>query len=512
MKKRTLWVMAAILTLCGSIMFTACSKDDDKTNDDMNLSQKIVGQWVTADRDGLPMPTNEKWVITINSPTKASICASLNERPEVGSYWFEREDVDISISGNTMTLTINADDNTKLVQEYNVTSISDTEFTANLKMTLSVNGKSSMSTSMTIRMAKIPHDYANDILGLWECTDLSGIETYNDANARLEFSMDGTYVYWRKDTDGEWKAVKTREFQDYFVDGTLLATRWKNAGESELREWWEIASLGEEEMVWKALRLDENGAMVEQEMRWKRINLGVETKILGKWISSEYDGEPMPTNRKKVYTFVSPTEAYFSLSLDNVPGAQGSKVWVDHIDAELDIEDPLVTLTKHFSEHITVVENLFVSHINAYDLTADHYVSIQQDGKVLQSYSGIATLVKVAQDYTADLLGLWECTGLTRGETYNDANARLAFYSDGTYQYWRLNNAAEWEAVTSREFQNYLADGPLLCTRWKNQGEAELREWWEIESINNTLMTWNALRQKDDGTTFEQVMTWKRIQ
>ena len=27
--KRILWMMAAILTLCGSVMFTSCSKDDD---------------------------------------------------------------------------------------------------------------------------------------------------------------------------------------------------------------------------------------------------------------------------------------------------------------------------------------------------------------------------------------------------------------------------------------------------------------------------------------------------
>ena len=48
---------------------------------------------------------------------------------------------------------------------------------------------------------------------------------------------DGTYRYYRKDEGGLWQAVTTREFQDYFVDGTLLATRWKNQGEEELREW-----------------------------------------------------------------------------------------------------------------------------------------------------------------------------------------------------------------------------------------------------------------------------------
>ncbi len=127
------------------------------------------------------------------------------------------------------------------------------------------------SSESNILLTKVKADYKEAVLGLWECTELTGIETYNDANARLEFFADDTYKYWRKNAAGEWETVTTREYEDYFVDGTLLATRWKNQGEAELREWWEIASIANGQMVWTALRQTADGTTVQQGMKWKRV-------------------------------------------------------------------------------------------------------------------------------------------------------------------------------------------------------------------------------------------------
>ena len=46
-------------------------------------------------------------------------------------------------------------------------------------------------------------------------------------------------------------------------------------------------------------------------------DLGVAEKIIGKWITAESDGETMPTNEKVVLDFVSTTEAYVSLSIQD---------------------------------------------------------------------------------------------------------------------------------------------------------------------------------------------------
>ena len=48
-------MMAAILTLCGAVMFSSCSKDDDNGNgsvNEMNVKEKIIGKWMPADKNG----------------------------------------------------------------------------------------------------------------------------------------------------------------------------------------------------------------------------------------------------------------------------------------------------------------------------------------------------------------------------------------------------------------------------------------------------------------------------
>ena len=65
--------------------------------------------------------------------------------------------------------------------------------------------------------------------------------------------------------------------------------------------------------------------------------------------------------------------------------------------------------------------------------------------------------------------------------------------------------------MTTREFQEYFIDGYLLNTRWKESGGQESREWWEIKSLKDGKMQWKALRQKEDGTTFEQITDWKKV-
>ena len=60
--------------------------------------------------------------------------------------------------------------------------------------------------------------------------------------------------------------------------------------------------------------------------------------------------------------------------------------------------------------------------------------------------------------------------------------------------------------------KNYFVDGTLLATRWKNIEEDELREWWEIKSLKGDKMQWRALRANEDGTTYEQIMDWEKVE
>ena len=50
----------------------------------------------------------------------------------------------------------------------------------------------------------------------------------------------------------------SQTLSQYFVDGTLLCTRWV-IDDTEYREWWEIASIANGVMKWTALRQNEDG-------------------------------------------------------------------------------------------------------------------------------------------------------------------------------------------------------------------------------------------------------------
>ena len=269
--KMILWVMVAIL-FCGvAAIFTSCTNDNNSVDSIDNLSEKIIGKWIYAERNGEATPTNKKRVFTFVSSTKAFVSASSIAEWSAGTQWIDHQEADVVISGNKITLTIHTDEHRTDVNEFDITTIDDNEFTAILRVTVTVDGNVERISERNMRLTKVTADYSEAVLGLWECTGLIGDETYNDANARLEFLADGTYRYYRMDDGGQWQAVTTREFQDYFVDGTLLATRWKNVGEEELREWWEIANIANGQMVWTALRQNTDGSTAQQGMKWKRV-------------------------------------------------------------------------------------------------------------------------------------------------------------------------------------------------------------------------------------------------
>ena len=264
------WVIVAAM-ICGFGGFTSCSDDKDSVSD--RLGEKIIGGWITADRNGKPLMTNEKAVYTFVADVKAYLSVSLNIDPDIPNVWMATAAADVVIRDNKMTLTSHPDKNTTVVEELTVTAINASEFTANQKVTFTYNGVTSNSDEGIIRFTSVTTDYNDPILGLWECQSITGGETNNDDNGRLEFLDNGSYRFYRMTTGGEWQAVTTREFQNYFVDGTLLATRWKDVGEQEMREWWEIVSISDDQMQWTALRQNDNGSTFQQGVTWKKVKI-----------------------------------------------------------------------------------------------------------------------------------------------------------------------------------------------------------------------------------------------
>jgi hypothetical protein len=244
------------LMILAALVLTGCNKDKVT-----NLDEKIIGKWMTAERDGQPALTNEKSVITFITPSQATISVSFNSRPELEEMWNIQTDVDVVIEGNKVTMTRHNDEHTTVVDEFTVTSIKDREMKARVKGTLTVDGKVVSTSDKKVRFVKVLDDYSSILRGTWEGRMTSDQSEFDDGEEhRWEFNADGTYAFYFKNADGQWER-KNDVFSQFFVDGKLLCARWLNSGENqtENREWWEIASLDNGVMNWTALRKNNDG-------------------------------------------------------------------------------------------------------------------------------------------------------------------------------------------------------------------------------------------------------------
>ena len=231
-------------------------------------------------------------------------------------------------------------------------------------------------------------------------------------------------------------------------------------------------------------------------------------KIIGKWILADRDGQPRPTNNKFVYTFVSPTKAYMSVSF--APNSKENAPWHDLIEGDVVIEGNKATLTFHRDEHTTLVHEFIFTDITANEFTANLNATEYTDGNVSFNVKETDRYVKVPTDYKADIVGTWQGHCTSEGSVFDDGQEhRWQYNADGTYVYY-VKDGNNWVPYATNTLNEYFVDGNLLCTRWIDNG-VENREWWEI-TINGNKMNWTALRQKEDGSTFTATFEMKKVQ
>ena len=197
------WVIAAAL-ICGTTTFTSCTNEDNPVDPATNLSEMIIGKWITADIGGQAALTNAKMVTTFISTTKAIASSSKVDFTEKDSKWNVYREDDVVIAGNKVTLTGYPNEHTTLINEYDVSSITNTELIGTWKHITVVDGVETVNTQYDIRLVKGADDYRADIIGTWEghCTS-EGSEFDDGQEHRWQYNADGTYVYYVKDGDNE---------------------------------------------------------------------------------------------------------------------------------------------------------------------------------------------------------------------------------------------------------------------------------------------------------------------
>ena len=260
--KKILITLAAVLCCTLTTVFTACNSDDDETPAVSDLAEKIVGKWMLADMNGQPCPTNDKIVQTFLSTTKVTESLSQTNYSDDTDKWHTSLEGTCSIDGNTVTMTFQPEAGVTTTCILNVQSITSTEMVASTKRTTIDHGRTVYEQEAKVRMVKVVDDQSQAILGLWEghVTSDNGSEFDDGEDHRWEYLADGSYVYYSKNAEGRFVRVEA-VLSQYFVDGALLCTRWKNVGEGEEehREWWEISSVENGVMKWTALRQRPDG-------------------------------------------------------------------------------------------------------------------------------------------------------------------------------------------------------------------------------------------------------------
>ena len=263
MTKKLFYFVIAAALICGASVFTSCTVSDNPAQPvepDLNVAEKIIGKWITAESDGKAMPTNEKVVLDFVSTTEAYVSLSIQDRTAEDIPWRDREESDVEINGNDVILFHSPKPGMNVTVDLHVESITDATLIAKRIVTIRQDGGLVKSTENIIRYEKLNVDYRNAICGMWEGRMTSEQSVYGDVeDHRWEYMTDGTFNFFRK-VNGQWQ-ISDDDFSDYFVAGNLLCTRWKNAGagNEEHREWWEIESIENGVMKWKALRQKEDG-------------------------------------------------------------------------------------------------------------------------------------------------------------------------------------------------------------------------------------------------------------
>lgn len=260
MKKMMNWVMAATL-VCGASVFTACTSDNgDNPVAGKSLAEKIVGKWIHADTDGEAVTTDMKSVYTFTKDGGSALKGFYSMSMTESGVWTYRQETDLTISGNAITMTSRLADGQQSVVELTDVTVSGDDLRFTAKTTLSKDGQVTATYGpRQERFTRAEADYTEAVLGLWEITFTSDNPEYESSEPYRElYRSDGTASFYDL-IDGQWVEEETT-YNEYFSDGPLFCFRWQKPGQEGQHENWEIVSCTGSEMVSKAFHRRADGS------------------------------------------------------------------------------------------------------------------------------------------------------------------------------------------------------------------------------------------------------------
>lgn len=503
--KKLFIILAAV-----AMAFVSCKKEneDNPVNPTPSIAEQIVGKWLYIEYDGVMEETRTSSITTFvmeGSTLKAYTSISQQEY----DLWAYNYPTDVLVEGNNLTLTMEKDDITTIEEFTNITvSGDDLRYTSNYKVLRDGEVIDEMGPYQ-LHCTKVHDDYSQIVIGKW-----LGVVTSDEPGFVLqpfceEYLADGTNIEYNI-IDGQWAPVEA-DYAEYFVDGNMFFSRWQYPGQEEQRENCIFMSYIDNVLTIKEV-VSHNGNLYTETSTLRKIDeipeFNVAEQIIGKWITSDADAEPVVTNEKLVMDFVSTTEALVSASFNHNPAAGTS--WFDMLEHDVTINGNIVTLTCQYDPVTTTTEIFTIIDINDNEFFGTLQFSLNVNGNVVFAKDNTVRYVKVNDDYSETIVGMWQGHCTSAGSVFDDGQEhRWEYLADGSFRYYTEVDG-QWQ-LSNDEYANYFVTGYLLCTRWRNAGgDAENREWWEV-TINGDTMNWTALREDENGQRYTATFEMEKV-
>ena len=267
-------LLASVMLAATAGLTTACTSNDDNPAtpsgpSESVIKEKILGKWKRVKEDGEERGTNNRGVLTYFADGKMTYSRSSFSDYWTGYKWYNENPFTYVVSGNVVTRE-GVEENGRVRKTFEeVAVLSDSEM--KLICTGYLMDGQSYSRYKVNEFKRVAVDYSEDIIGTWEGVEMTGDETYGNADARIAYLPDGTYRYYQKNDRGEWELKAGQEMSEYNVDGDWLATRWQEAGGEMNYEWWDIDEIKDGQMKWSALREREDGTRFTTTFTWKKV-------------------------------------------------------------------------------------------------------------------------------------------------------------------------------------------------------------------------------------------------
>ena len=268
MKKDVFYTLLASVMLAATAGLTAaCTSNDDnpaKPNgpSESVIKENIIGKWKGITQDGSELTTNDRTVLTFNADGTRTVSKSYYDTDTESYILRNKQTGTYTIEGSQLKSYLDEADLYDVVT-YNIDAIGSNE----MAMTME-----NFRPGRKFDYNRVTTDYAAEIVGVWEGVEMTGDETYGNAEARIVYEANGKFYYFSKNDEGQWAINFKESDRKYIVDGDWLATSWKDENGNTNFECWDIDEIKGDVMKWSALREREDGTRFKTTFTWRKIS------------------------------------------------------------------------------------------------------------------------------------------------------------------------------------------------------------------------------------------------